>query len=224
MLVSVLKRLGNAGVDLLYPPRCPLCGMRVVVEAAPCDDCAATLRPLEGEALLPHVKNRAIERASACFAYEGPLQEAVHAYKFGGRIELARFFADALARRARELVPIDAIVPVPTPRGRRFRRGFNPAAFLAHRVARTLRVPCCDRLLERRGAVRPQTGLARTERLANVRGAFVVRASQRNAIADRRLLLVDDVLTTGATLNECARQLVRAGARSASALAIARAL
>lgn len=224
MLVSFLKRLGSAGVDLLYPPRCPLCGARVAVEATPCEDCATMLRPLEGEALLPHLKSRAIERASACFGYEGPLQEAVHAYKFGGRIELARFFADALARRARELAPIDAIVPVPTPRGRRFRRGFNPSAFLAHRVARALCLPCCDRLLKRRGDVRPQTGLARAERLGNVRGAFVVRTSQRDAIVDQRFLLVDDVLTTGATLNECARQLMRAGARSVSALAIARVL
>ena len=158
--------------------------------------------------------------ARSAAVYAGVMREAVHRFKFGGRRALARPLAELMVEQCGTSLPdgIAAIVPVPLAGDRERERGFNEAALLAERIARRLDVPVRARWLARRRATRPQSDLPAGERLANVRGAF--RATP--AVAGRHVLLVDDVLTTGATLSECARSLRAAAAGRIGVLTVAR--
>jgi len=157
----------------------------------------------------------------AAARYEGPLREALHALKFGGRRALARPLADLLVEQCGAALPADAVVvPVPLGRDRERARGFNQAALIAGRAAKRLGLGLERRWLARVRATSPQSELAAAERSANVRGAF--RASPE--VRGRHVLLVDDVMTTGATLAECARAVAAAGAARVGVLAVARVL
>jgi ComF family protein len=174
----------------------------------PCPACAAAPPPY------------AYARSAA--VYEGVLRDALHAFKFSGKRALARPLGDLVIEQCRASLPtdVDAVVPVPLSGERERERGFNQAALLAQRVARRLGVPARPRWLARVRPTRPQSDLSAAERHANVRDAF--RASRD--VAGCHVLVVDDVLTTGATLGECARALRRGGARRVGALTVARVL
>jgi ComF family protein len=162
----------------------------------------------------------AYDYARAAAVYGGVMRDALHRFKFGGRRTLAQPLADLAVEQCGATLPdgIGAVVPVPLARDREWERGFNQAALLAERIAKRLDVPIRAGWLARQRATKPQSDLPAAERSANVRGAF--RAAP--AVADRHVLLVDDVLTTGATLGECARALRAAGARRIGALTVAR--
>src|SRR3989442_210265 len=151
----------------------------------------------------------AYDYARSAAVYGGVTREALHRLKFGGRRALARPLADLTVEQCGATLRggIAAVVPVPLARDREWERGFNQAALLAERIARRLEVPVRAAWLARERATKPQSDLHAAERLANVRGAF--RAAP--AVADRHVLLVDDVLTTGATLAQFARALPPAG-------------
>ena len=112
------------------------------------------------------------------------------------------------------------IVPVPLSRRRLFWRKFNQAAVLAHAIGRRSGLPVATAVLRRRRATRPQVGLTRAQRRANVEGAFAVSKRRRALIEGHNILLIDDVITTGATVNACARALKRAGAARVDVLAV----
>jgi len=162
----------------------------------------------------------AYDYSRSAAVYGGVTREALHRLKFGGRRALARPLADLAVEQCGTSLPggVAAIVPVPLASDRERERGFNQAALLAERIAQRLALPIRARWLARGRATRPQSDLPAAERLANVRGAF--RAAP--AVAGRHVLLVDDVLTTGATLAECARALRAAGAERIGALTVAR--
>jgi ComF family protein len=158
--------------------------------------------------------------ARAAALYEGGLRDALHAFKFGGRRALAGPLGDLAAEQCVGSLPdgIDALVPVPLARERERERGFNQAALLARRIGQRLAAPTRAGWLVRTRATRPQSDLSAAERRANVRGAF--RACE--VVAGRHVLLIDDILTTGATLDACARALRAAGARRVGVLTVAR--
>ena len=164
----------------------------------------------------------AYDYARSAAVYEGALREALHAFKFSGKRALARPLGDLAVEQcvASLLEGIEAVIAVPLARERERERGFNQAALLAQRIAKRLGVPTRPRWLARVRATRPQSDLPAAERRVNVRGAF--RASR--AVAGRHVLVVDDVLTTGATLGECARALRDGGARCVGVLTVARVL
>jgi ComF family protein len=204
-------------------PGCAACG-----EPIP----AAALEPLPPGWVCGECRRRPPPFAAlrAAWSYRGPAAAAVRALKFR-RLD---YLGAHLARDLRELVAgaeagWDLVVPVPLHWRRRWRRGYNQAERIARPLAGLLGVPCAE-LLRRRRATRPQTALAREERLSNPRGAFVLRrgrwppAAARAAarLAGGRVLLVDDVVTTGATLRAAAEVLRRSGAREVVALAAAR--
>ena len=155
-------------------------------------------------------------RGRAVGAYDGTLRAIVHALKYEGRRSVARPLAVLLAEYgAPVLAGADVAVPVPLHRSRRRARGFNQAA----EIARHLPIPMQE-LLRRVRATPSQTDLPAAQRHANVRHAFAIRRSLR--LHNRVVVLVDDVSTTGATLEACARVLRDAGAREVRALTIAR--
>jgi len=200
--------------ERVAPPVCDTCGLPFpvfvgspVARGGRCGECAST----------PPV----FDWARAGGLYAGALREAVQRFKFGGKPALARPLAAlVLEQWASRLPSADAVLPVPLARARERERGFNQAGLLAERVARGLGCRVQTRWLARARDTRPQTDLDVAERRANVRGAFVASS----AVAGRSLVLVDDVLTTGATAAECARVLRAAGARTVGVLTVARVL
>jgi ComF family protein len=152
-------------------------------------------------------------------SYEGTLRQLVHLFKYGGVRPLTRpfgrFLADTLPRDA----SFDVIVPMPLHWFKQWQRGFNQADVLAREIGKKWNVPVRN-VIRRRRATVPQAGLTNAKRRANVRGAFT--AKRGRPLDGMRVLLVDDVVTTGATASACARVLKRAGAAHVALLALAR--
>jgi ComF family protein len=162
------------------------------------------------------------ERARGAGFYAGSLRDALHALKFRGKRALARPLAALIREQCAAVVAsgADALVPVPLGRARLRERGFNQAELIAERLGGLLDLPVRRRWLVRIRETAPQTELAAAERRANVGGAFVAAPG----VAGQHVIVVDDVLTTGATCRECARALRAAGARQVDVVTVARVL
>ena len=199
-------------VSFIGRPCCARCGLPFAIEAAPdalCGDCARA--------------PPAYERARAAFLYEGAGRELILAFKMADRSWVAPMLAAWLQRAAAPLLPdADLVVPVPLHRWRLLARRFNQAAVLAGLMAREAGAVAAPDLLVRTRRTPPQTRLPRSARRRNVRGAFAVRRSRAHLVAGRSVLLVDDVLTTGATVSACARALHEAGAARVDVATLAR--
>ena len=229
---SLLERLGAAALDLVYPPRCVGCGSG---DAIFCEECSRGLmraapprcarcwrpRPAGGSCDVCQHAPPAFDRLRAAFVFEGGARELVHALKFRGMTALAPPMGSLLAEATRRHgIEAEIVVPVPlSNRGRRA-RGYNQAEVLSAVLARELGLPLVTAALTRRRHAAPQSRSADAEaRQRNVAGAFACR---EDGVAGQRVLLVDDVTTTGVTLAACATALKEAGARSVWALAFAR--
>ncbi len=153
-------------------------------------------------------------------SYEGALRKLIHLFKYDGIQPLSRPFGEFLARVLPRESHFDLIVPMPLHWRRRWQRGFNQAGLLAREISKRWGVPARN-VARRTRATAPQAGLTNAKRRANVSGAFSVKRGTR--LDGLRVLLVDDVLTTGASAAACARALKRAGARNVGLLALARA-
>lgn len=228
-----------AVLDLLLPPRCPVCREISSAEGRYCHDCWAGLRfitdPVCAGCGTPFDIDRGADaRCGTCLAkpprytaaraamvYDGSARAVLLGFKHGDREYLARIMAPQLVRVGRDWLGSQALlVPVPLHRWRLWRRGFNQAAVLARAVARRSATPLAVDALLRVRATTSSRGLGRRGRARNVAGAF--RVARASAVAGRDIVLVDDVLTTGATAEACARMLFRAGARSVRVLTWAR--
>jgi ComF family protein len=232
MVVLAPARMARVALDLLYPPRCVLCRRG---GAFVCPSCVASLPEADGarcpRCWLPlHAWQTcracaefplAFTRLRAAFRYEGEVRRLLHAFKFAYQSCLgAPLAALVLANADRAALATDVIVPVPLTGARLRERGFNQAELLAREIGRALDLPVKDSLSRRGHGRHNARAASREERLANVRGVFSV--SKREAIPGRRVLLVDDLATTGATLDACARALLEAGAGEISAITLAR--
>jgi ComF family protein len=240
---SLLRRLSDELLLFLYPPTCAGCG-EPVAPAEPlgfCPRCRDSLElggspccptcglPLSPEAPEPYQCGACLEglyrfdRARAAGPYRGLLREVIHRFKYEGHISLARPLAQLLLPVARELCTlheIHVVVPVPLHPRRLRDRGFNQAALLARRVGSSINLPVRYTVLRRRRWTAPQIGLSPRERAQNVRGAFAV--SEPALVRSRGVMLVDDVFTTGETVDQCVRELKRGGAREVVVLTVAR--
>lgn len=199
---DVLCRPCFEALPRVTPPVCGRCGMQTAFEVYGCDACRNVDFSFDG--------------ARAPLRYEGVGEELVHALKYRGYRPvvgkvMAPLMADTVAGER-----FDAVVPVPLHRLRLMKRGFNQAELMARDLARRIEAPLSDKLRAVRGT-RDQVELTAEERRRNVSGAFGVRGS-----LDGRVLLVDDVFTTGATLNECASVLKQAGAKEVQAMTLCR--
>jgi ComF family protein len=152
-------------------------------------------------------------------SYEGTLRELVHLFKYGGVRPLARSFGRFLVDAVPRDTAFDIVVPMPLHWFKQWQRGFNQADLLAREIGNKWGVPVRN-VIRRRRATLPQAGLTNAKRRANMRGAFQIRRGR--PLDGMRVLLVDDVVTTGATASACARVLKRAGAAHVALLALAR--
>jgi ComF family protein len=194
-----------ARIDWISPPLCPHCG-EPTPAGAPCPRARRHLPLLDG-------------LRSAAW-HTGPLRVAVHRYKYRGQRVLAGPLAGILLRAwRREPPPADLLVPVPLHAQRLRERGFNQSALLARHVSHEIGIPMDAHALRRVRHTAPQVELSGPERLANVEGAFVYAGA---SLSGRAVCLVDDICTTGATLQACASVLREAGARSVWAFTLAR--
>ena len=243
--LGAARRCGAAAavavVDVVYPPSCIHCASALGAPHGLCPACWRAMPLIEepfcnrlglpfaadlGPGLLsvaaladPPV----FGRARAVARHEGPARVLVHRLKFGDRLELALPMGRWMARAGAVLLgEADAIVPVPLHPVRLWRRRANQAAALGVVVSKASGVSLQADWLLRSKATRPQVGLSRSERGLNLQGSFRVPAAAKPVLAGRRIVLVDDVLTTGATANACSRVLLRAGAASVDVLTFAR--
>lgn len=228
-------------LNVLYPPTCWLCRMRLqpleTVFCASCaqafarqqdplcQQCGTSLAGAYDARLLCRSCRRkppAFRHARAPFRYVGFARDAIHLYKYQQCRSIGEWLTGHMAAVAQHeeplLGPFDCISPVPSYWLKRRLRGFDPASSLAQRLAERLRAPCIPSLLTKTRWTRSQTRLQISARRRNVRHAF---AATRAARGVRRVLLVDDVLTTGATAHACARALQRAGVERVTVLTAA---
>jgi ComF family protein len=165
----------------------------------------------------------AYHRARAAVRYDDVARALVHALKYGDRIDLAPVMGRWMARAGHELLDgADALVPVPLHWRRLWARRFNQSALLSQTISRETSVPVNDTALRRIKSTAQQVGLTQSERAQNVQGAFRVPVDRKAEVAGRRLVLIDDVLTSGATSDACTRALLRAGAQSVDLVVFAR--
>ncbi len=167
-----------------------------------------------------HTSPLQIKSIRSAVYFEGVLREAIHCFKYRGRTVLAEPLGDLMATYwTRHTMPIDVLVPVPLHAARLRERGYNQAALLAREMARRVGLAVDERVLVRRRATASQVKLDADQRKANVRAAFHCSG---DGLTAKRILLIDDVCTTGATLEACAAALYDGGARSVQALTLAR--
>jgi ComF family protein len=240
----ILKEIMTGIADVIFPPRCITCGV-ILEEHGPlpfCPQCTAGIRyihsPLCPRCGIPFttpekedhfcgeclVTQRPFALARAVGLYEETLLTAVHLFKYRGRIGIGKVLGGIMADFAGgiwDMKVFSVIIPVPLHRKRLRERGFNQAVILARKISKRFALPLDFLTLRRQLFTAPQVGLGREERSVNVRGAFTVRKPERTA--GKRVLLVDDVYTTGSTLLECTRTLLDAGADSVAILTLARA-
>lgn len=199
-------------LSLIEPPYCARLGIPFAYDPGP------GLLSMEAIAAPP-----AYDRARAAVRYDDIARALVLAFKFGDRLDLAPMMGRWMARAGRELLAdADALLPVPLHWRRLWARRFNQAAALAGAISGISAVPVLHGGIKRVRATPQQVGLSKTERADNVQGAFRVPAEEKALIAGKRLVLIDDVLTSGATVDTCARALLRAGCAHVDVLVFAR--
>lgn len=239
-LTEFVRRAGRTALDLVLPPLCLACAKPVASPASLCPQCWAGLdfiaRPYCERLGTPFAHDlgagilspKAIAeppvfgRARAVVRYEGTGRRLVHRLKYSDRLDLARAMGGLMARAGAELLAdAHCLVPVPLHARRLWGRRFNQAGELAKAIAQASGVPVRHDVLIRRKATRSQVGLSAAERARNVSGAFAVPPRSRSALAGRRVVLVDDVMTTGSTLDAASRVLKRAGAAEVDVLVFA---
>ena len=236
-----LKNLFLKLINIIYPPRCPICKIFLNNNISFCRDCSSKFKKITspfcticGTPFISYIKEDHVcesclrkkpfyEIARAPYLYDGTLMTAIHKFKYSAKSFLASplgllmtEFAETWVKESETLLTI----PVPLHPKRLRERGFNQSLLLSRHVARQLNTELDFLSLRRVRYTLPQTGLNKDERQKNVRGAFQI--VDQKAVKKRTVLLIDDVATTGNTLNECARLLKRSGCKKVLCLVLAR--
>ncbi len=238
---TIAGRLFSALGTLCFPPHCAACKAATDSGIHLCDDCAASVQRIEApfcqrcsqqfegaitqQFTCSNCADREVHFDCAVAAYrsQGVVRNFIHAFKYNKESHLRHQLSDWLAAALDDAriasQPFDALVPVPLHHIRFREREFNQAAELATLIAKPREIPVLH-ALKRTRYTSTQTKLDRNERMENLRGAFRVRHTAR--VKERHLVLVDDVFTTGSTVEECSRVLLRAGAASVRVITVAR--
>ena len=218
----------NILLNLLYPQRCPLCHrIRPYGEMAACRDCVGKLKPVAAPGCMKCGKTieneleeycrdcrtipKSFKRGFPAFLYEGAIKSSLYEFKYKNQRNYAEFYADSiLGIYGREIkkAGVDGIIPVPVHPRKRKKRGYNQAELLAKDLGKRLGIRVYSHYLERCENTSPQKELNDKERLKNLKNAFKIR---QNEIKLEKVLLVDDIYTSGATIEACTRVLLPAG-------------
>ncbi len=237
LFLDALARLG----DILVPPNCPLCRQFLQRQEGICGTCWQQLEFLTGPicritgqpmavdlgeatvSLAARIRRPPYRMARAAFAYEGSAADLIKRFKFSDRPDLAKFLAPHMLRAGHEISDPEAVyVPVPLHHWRLLARRFNQSAELCRALSALTDYPVVLNVLRRIRPTRRQVGLTREGRRRNLSGAFAIAHKRRELIRDKPVILVDDVLTTGATIEACSRILLKAGALRVDVLTAAR--
>jgi len=236
--MSIVSKL----LDVFFPCLCAGCGVPVETGRLFCARCEAELtivtppfchicgRPFASSQGNDHICGECLQvppffkAARSVFVYKDPIKRAIIQFKFLGCTALAGLLAKVMVTNLNEFIKQiapEVIIPVPLHIYRLRERGYNQCLLLAQYMARILGIPCEKRILKKVKSTLPQVELSFFQRRLNIKGSFAV--SSQNAVQGKRILLVDDVLTTGSTVNECARALQKAGADGVWVVTLARA-
>ena len=241
-LAQPLQRVLTGFLDAVLPQRCLGCGVMIEGEAGLCADCwrglsfigaphcrrcgyplpqAVTADPLCGQCA---AEPPAYDRARAALRYDDGARGLILRFKHADRTDITKTFGRLMVKAGRELLQAsDLIAPVPLHRWRLLQRGYNQAAMLAAAVGREAEVTMVPDLIERRSATASQQGLSGNQRLHNITSAaFRLHPRHQARVAGKNILLIDDVLTTGATVKACTRVLRAGGASAVDVLTLAR--
>ena len=240
-MANLTQTLLKTVVELFYPSNCVACGLAQAPEIFLCNECRNSILPINppfchrcsrpfegaitGDFSCPNCEDYtlAFDCAISIYQAKGVLRDLIHRFKYGGQYYLRRLLAEILLHAMRDeritAVPVDALVPVPLHPTRRRERGFNQAEALAKLLAKQTAIPMLD-CIERRSYTQTQTRFDRSERRRNLRNAFALR--KNSFVVGKNIVLLDDVLTTGSTLHECAVVLRESGAESVRAITVAR--
>lgn len=206
-------------LDLLYPPRCMLCG-RVLryFEKSVCKPCTQKLPKLLNPDIRMDVKN--VRFCIAPFQYRDEIRESLHRYKFKGAAAYGQGYAEFIAKSIDEnKIFCDIISWVPLSKKRLRERGYDQAEIIASALAKKLDLPCVKTLEKSRDNRRQSSISDRQKRRSNVSGVY--RCVTEKSLVGKKILLVDDIITSGSTVSECARQLINSGCSEVYAVAAA---
>ena len=208
---------------------CPACKEKIkFITGSLCPVCGTTFSnsPAENHLCGNCLENKTyFSCARAVFSYETIILNAIHQFKYGNNISVGEMLASFMADFSFpdiDFTDYSLIIPVPLHIKRLRERGFNQSLILARAIGKKRQIPVNFSLLKRHKFTLTQTGSNKTERKQNIKGAFEV--SDKENIAGKNIILVDDVYTTGATINECAKTLIKAGAQKVTVLTLARVL
>jgi ComF family protein len=205
-------------LNTIFPHRCAVCDDIIDPESLICSGCMSRINWLRADFFSTELKETKFFRAASLAAYDGFWAEAIHRFKYNNRTDLAAPFAKIMAERID--YEYDFIMPVPLHHKRLRERGYNQSALLAKKVAAEAGIKFAWDAIKRTATSMPQVGLTRGDRLRNVKGIF--KCGKDDGLAKSDILLIDDVITTGATVNECAKALKNAGAARIDVLTLAR--
>lgn len=230
-------------LNLLFPPQCLNCDARVPTHGTLCQPCWQQIQfisdPMCDCCGLPFdydIGSQALcagcmqtrppyAHARAAFRYDEHSRKLVTRLKYSDQTQLAKTYSTWLAKAGADLIAhSDIIIPVPLHYWRFVKRRFNQSALLAHALSKKTGVKNITNALKRTRHTAPQTGLTKAQRKDNVKGAFMVNPRYAGSIKGKNILLIDDVLTTGSTIEQCSKILLKAGAMQINVLTLARAL
>jgi competence protein ComFC len=231
-------------LSLLFPNRCVFCGDILEGSCCICDECVLKIElintpfcqrcgaPLYNQTMKSGVCRQCqdlefqFHRNESLGVFAGILRDLIHLYKFNKRRSLNRTFTALVLRNKREYIENhDLLMPVPLTALRHSERGFNQSSLIAEGISKIVQMPCLRDCLKRTGASKPQSSIGSIrERINNLTDRFQVREKYRESLMGKNILIIDDVLTTGATSSACARALYDEGAGRVRVLTLARAV
>lgn len=206
-------------LSLIYPTRCPYCNKFIDLKSFACEACKKKIKFISRPRILNHYQNHSI-KCIAPMSYEDDVRKAIWHFKFRNRKEYARLFAIAASSHLKENIkePFDLITSAPLSQERLKERGYNQSELFAKNVAKNIHLKYKETLIKTKNN-KPQHTLAYNERIENIKNIYSCKNA--NLIHNKKILLCDDIITTGHTICECAKTLIKSGASKVTCLAIA---
>lgn len=222
-----IKKIKEATIDMLFPKTCPLCDRTLGRNMKICKNCAGKIhfikeprckkcsKQLSDEEIeycvdcniTKHIYNTGI----AAFLYDDTISKSIYRFKYHNRRTYAEYYGEVIANKYEKQIKrwnADVIVPVPIHEKKRIKRGYNQAELIAWELGKCLGIKVDGKVLERVVNTKPQKEMDKTERKKNLENAFKIR---HNVVKYKKIILVDDIYTTGSTIDECARVLLEGG-------------